>query len=70
MKIKFLVDFRGRETLERFYQKGQVVDSPQEIAERMIADKRAAEVVGKPPVVVADEKPAVIPAQQKRRGGK
>lgn len=69
MKIKFLSDFRGRETNEQFYQSGDIVDLPGDIAARLVTDGRAVEIVekvAKLPVVVADEKPTVTPAQQKR----
>ncbi len=41
MKIKMLTDFRGRETNERYYQAGQVVEIDDDIAARLIADNRA-----------------------------
>jgi hypothetical protein len=41
MKIKMLIDFRGRETNEQYYQAGQTVDLPDDIAARLVADKRA-----------------------------
>jgi hypothetical protein len=44
MKIKFLSDFRGRETNEQFYQAGEVVELPLETAERLINDGRAERV--------------------------
>lgn len=41
MKIKFIVDFRGRETNEQFYQSGQEVDLEDSIANRLVQDGRA-----------------------------
>ena len=41
MKIKMLSDFRGRETNEQYYQAGQVADLPDDVAARLVADKRA-----------------------------
>jgi hypothetical protein len=70
MKIKFLIDFRGRETNEQFYQSGDIVDVSGDMGARLVTDGRAVEIVekvAKLPVVVADEKPTVTPAQHKRR---
>jgi hypothetical protein len=53
MWIKFIVDYRGRETGENFFQKGQVADLESEGASFLIADKRA--VATKAPVVKKDK---------------
>jgi hypothetical protein len=41
MKIKFLVDYRGRETGENFFRKGEVADLDPEGATFLIQDGRA-----------------------------
>lgn len=48
MKIKFLQDFRGRETNEQFFERGQVAEFEDGVASRLVADGRAEFV----PVVV------------------
>jgi hypothetical protein len=47
MKVKMLSDFRGRETKEQYYTKGEVIDLPGGIAQALISLGRAesAEVV-------------------------
>lgn len=69
MKIKFLVDFRGRETNERYYQSGQVVELPDDIASRLIADKRAVEVIEKKESIY-EHHPHSGDDKRKRRGGR
>ena len=50
MYIKFIVDYRGRETGENFFQKGSIADLPSEEATFLIDDGRAVEVKDlKPP---------------------
>lgn len=44
-KVQFLQDFQGKETREIFYKQGQIVDFDDGMAERLIADGRAALVV-------------------------
>lgn len=39
-KVKFLQDFQGVETREVFYQKGQVVNIPDDLIDRLVNDKR------------------------------
>ena len=62
MKVRFLQDFQGRETQERFYVKGQIVEFDPEQAAVLIRDNRA-ELVVEPykafvePVRVEDEQP-------------
>lgn len=66
MKIKFLQDFRGRETDEVFYKFGDEVDLPDGVATRLVNDGRAefvkVEVVEAveviEPVEVVGEKPS------------
>ena len=41
MEIKFLQDFRGRETNEAFYLKDTIADLPDHMADRLVADGRA-----------------------------
>ncbi len=41
MKVKFIVDFMGKETNEQFYPKGSVVDFDPELAEMLVTDGRA-----------------------------
>ncbi len=41
MRIRMLQDFRGRETNEAFYARGQVIDVEDRIAERLVSDGRA-----------------------------
>ena len=66
MQIKFLTDFRGRETGEQFFRAGDVADieDPKQAA-ALIANGRAVELPS--PVAVADEKPAALPAKGKRK---
>lgn len=59
MKIKFLHDFRGRETGEQYYTAGQVVEIDDQTAARLIADKRAEEV--------KDEQPEQTPKKGRRK---
>lgn len=58
MKIKFLQDFQGRETQNRFYVKGQEAEFDNDIALQMIRDKFAVEVLPieiRQPVIEAAE---------------
>ena len=56
MKLKFLCDFQGRETQNRFFLKGETAEFEREIAVVLIQDKRAEEVIEVAPVeVVAEE---------------
>lgn len=67
MKIKFLSDFRGRETGEQFFKAGDIADL--ETGAQLVATGRAVEVTEKKietPVAVVDKKPAAVPAQHKR----
>lgn len=64
MKVKFLVDFRGRETGEVFYRAGDVADIEPLPARQLIGNGCAIEIE---PVIVADEKPVAIPAKGKRK---
>lgn len=41
MEIKFLQDFRGRETNEMYYLKDTIVELPDHMADRLVADGRA-----------------------------
>lgn len=66
MKIKFLVDFRGRETGERYFQAGdEWGDCEPAEAERLIVDGRAEPVIDPEP-----EQPEAAPVivQRKRKG--
>lgn len=63
--IKFVQDFRGRETNEAFYKSGDEVDLPDGVATRLVNDGRAefvkVEVVEAveviEPVEAVEEKP-------------
>jgi hypothetical protein len=70
MKIKFITDFRGVETKERFYQEGDVVEL--ENGEQLVKDGRAIEV--KAPAPKPEPKPEPTPKQPtivtKRAGAK
>ena len=44
MKVQFLQDFRGRETNEAYYRRGDIVNLDEQIALRLIADGRAKAV--------------------------
>lgn len=70
MKIKFLVDYRGRETGENFYQKGEVADLEPEGATFLIQDHRAVAV--KAPKPARETKPvaeqATLPNTQPEGG--
>lgn len=65
MKIKFLADFRGRETGERFFVAGEEWDCEPAEAERLILDGRAEPVIEPEP-----EQPEAAPVivQRKRKG--
>ena len=41
MKIKFIQDFGGKETNEVHYKNGEIIDVPNNMAERLISDGRA-----------------------------
>ncbi len=63
-KVKFLTDFRGRETNEVYYIKDSIVELEDSVALRLIEDKRA--------VLVDDyieemSQPDLEPAPKKRR---
>lgn len=60
MKIQFVSDFRGRETGEQFYRKGEQADLPTDAAEKLVADGRA--VMTEP---AADEQPAPVKGRRK-----
>lgn len=67
MQIKFLTDFRGRETGEQFYKAGDTTDiEDTKQAAALIANGRAIDIAPAP-VAVADEKPAALPAKGKRK---
>jgi len=70
MRIKFLTDFRGRETGEQFFKAGELADL--ETGAQLVATRRAIEIVEKQietPVTVADKKPVAVQVQHspKRR---
>jgi hypothetical protein len=44
MNIRFVRDFRGRETQERFYRAGEVLDVDSDTAEKLIASHAAVAV--------------------------
>ena len=44
MLIRFLQDFRGRETNEEFFLKGAEWDAPEGMAAQLLADGRAEEI--------------------------
>ena len=59
MNLRFLQDFQGRETNNRFFLKGETAEFEREAALVLIQDKRAEEVievakVRKPEVEVID----------------
>ncbi|MBA4420267.1 MAG: hypothetical protein C0391_03895 [Anaerolinea sp.] len=54
MKIVLLQDFRGVETRENFYLKGEVVEFENEAASRLIADGRAKAITETPKMQVAE----------------
>lgn len=52
MKVRFLVDFRGKLTKEQFYLAGSEVEFPADVATRLVDEGRAeyvAEVAPEPP---------------------
>ena len=61
MKVKFLQDFQGRETLNRFYLKGEQAEFETEIALQLIQDKFAVDVspieAEQPETEAAEQKP-------------
>lgn len=64
MQIKFLVDFRGRETNERYYTAGQLVELDDQTAARLIADKRAESAEPEPE---AQPEPEQTPKKGRRK---
>ena len=66
MKLKFLNDFRGRETGEQFFKAGEVGEFDEPQARALLAGGRAI-LVDIQPVAVADEKHAELPAKKGRR---
>lgn len=60
MKVKFLQDFRGRETNERFYQAGDVVDiDPVDLVKRGICEK-----IVEPAPEVKEQRATVSPTKK------
>lgn len=45
MKVRFIVDYRGKLTDEEYYQVGEVGDFPPLVANKLINDRRAKRVV-------------------------
>lgn len=45
MKVKFLQDFRGVETNEAYYRKGEVVNLDDQMAAHLITEGRAKAVI-------------------------
>jgi hypothetical protein len=74
MKVKFVRDFRGRATAERFYTCGEVVDLLEWQAETVVAEAAAvpvvevAETVTPPAVSATPRPPARKRATKTRRG--
>lgn len=62
MKVKFVQDFRGRETGERYFTAGEEWDCEPEQAERLIIDGRAEPVLEPEP----ESAPAPEPKRAKR----
>jgi hypothetical protein len=44
MLVKFVTDYRGRLTAERFFRDGEIADFPAEIANQLVRDRRAVSV--------------------------
>ncbi len=65
MRLKFLTDFRGRETGEQFFKAGEVGDFEELQARKLIETKRA--ILLDTPAAVADEKPAEVPVKKGKR---
>lgn len=65
-KVKFLQDFRGRETREVFYVKDQIVEIDDDTAQVLIADGRAKAVLS----IIPESKPADKTTVTKRSGRK
>lgn len=62
MKVKFLQDFRGRETNEVFYQAGDIADiDPVDLVERGICEKVAEP---KPAPEVKEQRATVSPTKK------
>ena len=64
MRIKFLKDFRGKDTKEVFYPAGSVVEIPDEVATRLAADGFAEVFTGAETVVFVSPNPVVDPELQ------
>lgn len=65
MKIKFLMDYRGKLTSELYFQKGDVVEDVEGVnAAGLVADGRAVEV--KPKVAKATPKTVPVVEEPKR----
>ena len=63
MRVKFLTDFRGRETKEQYFRAGDIADL--EMGAKLIATGRAVEVIEhiETSVTEADKKAVVQPVQ-------
>ena len=68
MKVKFLVDFRGRETGERYYQAGDVVEANNEVFDlEALASRRIVEVIPDAPAEVPPSLPPEPPKNKSKR---
>ena len=69
MKIKFLTDFRGRETGERYFMAGEVWECEPEQAELLIESGRAKAVAERKPkpAPIPEPEPEPTPAKQPRK---
>ena len=66
VKVKFLQDFRGRETDELFYKVGDVGEVEEIWLERLVQDKRVKVVPVRAP---RQAKPKSVPKKRKSGGG-
>lgn len=68
MKVKFIRDFRGRETNEMFYQAGDVVDiDPLDLIQRGICVEVKPKPVKEEPGPEIEEQRATVPPTKKRK---
>lgn len=64
--IKFLVDYRGKETKEQFYKAGQIVAFDALIADKLIVDGRGVHFVSEP-VETPQETPKTVFTKRKAK---
>lgn len=70
MRVRFLVDFRGKLTRENYYTAGAVAEFEPAIAQALIDDGRVVAFVPEPEIAPAlPVKPAPAPRKRQTGGG-